>query len=216
MTSVISLRAFANPASVPLVVLVDLQQEYLARPRLLALPETDTALGNCRSVLDHARSVGLPVAFIRMVGESAFFNRATPFVRWIEGFEPCRNEMIFERTGPSCYSSEPFAAFMEQSRGGIVLAGFAGESSCLSTLIDAFHRKHGVTYLCDASASHALDEMAADDVHRAVTKISGLYADVCETAAWIAATTPRRLSAATPGNGKLGSAHLGNGTSAGG
>lgn len=216
MTSVVSLRAFANPASVPLVVFVDLQQEYLARPRLLALPETDAALANCRRVLDHARNVGLPVAFIRMVGESAFFNRATPFVRWIEGFEPCRNEMIFERNSPSCYSCEPFAALMDQSRGGIVLAGFAGESSCLSTLIDAFHRKQGVTYLCDASASHALDEMAADEVHRAVSKISGLYADVCETATWIAATTPRRLSAAMPGNGKLGSGHLGSGMNAGG
>ena len=45
-----------------------------------------------------------------MFNESAFFNRATPFVRWIEGFEPCRNEMVFERSSPSCYSSEPFTA----------------------------------------------------------------------------------------------------------
>jgi nicotinamidase-related amidase len=206
VTSVVSLRAFANSANVPLVVLVDLQQEYLAKPRLMALSETDAALGNCRRLLDHARRIGLPVAFIRMVGESAFFNRATPFVRWIEGFEPQRNEMIFERTSPSCYSCEPFAAFMEQSRGGFVMAGFAGESACLSTLIDAFHRRHKVTYLCDASASHALDEMPAADVHRAVAKISGVYAETCETAEWIAAATPRRT-----GDGKQA-----NGMSAGG
>ena len=62
-----------------------------------------------------------------MVNESAFFNRATPFVRWIEGFEPYRNEMVFERASPSCYSSEPFTALVNQSRGGIVLVGFAGE-----------------------------------------------------------------------------------------
>jgi nicotinamidase-related amidase len=211
MTSVVSLRAFANSTSIPLVVLVDLQQEYLAKPRLLALSEADAALANCRRVLDHARRIGLPVAFIRMVGESAFFNRATPFIRWIEGFEPSRNEMVFERAGPSCYSCEPFAAFMEHSRGGIVMAGFAGESSCLSTLIEAFHRKHRVTYLCDASASHALDEMAADEVHRAVSKISGVYAEVCETAEWIAATTPRKLGNDRRGNGNLGSGNLGNG-----
>jgi nicotinamidase-related amidase len=82
---------------------------------------------------------------------------------------------------------------MNQSRGGIVLAGFAGESSCLSTLIDAFHRNHKVTYLCDASASHALDDVSADEIHRAVSKISGLYADVYETADWIASTSPRKL-----------------------
>jgi nicotinamidase-related amidase len=197
VTSVVSLRSFANSSSVPIVVFVDMQQEYLAKPRLLAISQIDRALENCRMVLDHSRRIGLPVAFIRMLSESAFFNRATPFVRWIEGFEPYRNEMIFERSSPSCYSCEPFAALMEQSRGGIVLAGFAGESACLSTLIDAFHRNHKVTYLCDASASHALDEMPADEVHRAVSKISGVYADVFETADWIEQTLPRKL-----GNGR--------------
>lgn len=197
MSSVVSLRTFANSSSVPIVVFVDMQQEYLAKPRLLAIAEIDHALDNCRSVLDHSRRVGLPVAFIRMVNESAFFNRATPFVRWIEGFEPYRNEMVFERSSPSCYSSEAFTALVNQSRGGIVLAGFAGESACLSTMIDGFHRNHKVAYLCDASASHALDDMSADDVQRAVSRISGLYGDVYETADWIASTVPRKL-----GNGK--------------
>ena len=197
MASVVSLRTFASSSDVPIVVFVDMQQEYLAKPRLLAIPEIDRALDNCRKVLDHSRALGLPVAFIRMVAESAFFNRATPFVRWIEGFEPHRNEMVFERSSPSCYSCEPFAALVNQSRGGIVLVGFAGESACLSTLIDAFHRNHKVTYLTDASASHALDEMSADDVHRAVAKISGIYGEVYETTDWIASTLPRKL-----GNGR--------------
>lgn len=193
MSSVVSLRTFANSSNVPIVVFVDMQQEYLAKPRLLAIPKIDCALNNCRKVLDHSRQLGLPVAFVRMLNESAFFNRATPFVRWIEGFEPSRNEMIFERSNPSCYSCEPFTAMVNQSRGGIVLAGFAGESSCLSTLIDAFHRNHKVTYLCDASASHALEDVSADEIHRAVSKISGLYGDVYETTDWIAATLPRKL-----------------------
>lgn len=192
MTSIVSLRTFANSSNVPIVVLVDMQQEYLAKPRLLAISKIDRALDNCRRVLDHARDIGLPVAFMRLLNESAFFNRATPFVRWIEGFEPYRNEMVFERGSPSCYSCEPFAALMNQSRGGMVLAGFAGESACLSTLIDAFHRNHRVTYLCDASASHALEDVPADEIHRAVSKISGLYGDVYETTDWIASTVPRK------------------------
>jgi nicotinamidase-related amidase len=193
VTSIVSLRTFANSSNVPIVVLVDMQQEYLAKPRLFAISKIDRALDNCRRVLDHAREIGLPVAFMRLLNESAFFNRATPFVRWIEGFEPYRNEMVFERSSPSCYSCEPFAALMNQSRGGIVLAGFAGESACLSTLIDAFHRNHRVTYLCDASASHALEDVPADEIHRAVSKISGLYGEVYETTDWIASTVPRKL-----------------------
>jgi nicotinamidase-related amidase len=192
VTSIVSLRTFANSSNVPIVVLVDMQQEYLAKPRLLAISKIDRALDNCRRVLDHARDIGLPVAFMRLLNESAFFNRATPFVRWIEGFEPYRNEMVFERGSPSCYSCEPFAALMNQSRGGMVLAGFAGESACLSTLIDAFHRNHRVTYLCDASASHALEDVPADEIHRAVSKISGLYGEVYETTDWIASTVPRK------------------------
>jgi nicotinamidase-related amidase len=192
VTSIVSLRTFANSSNVPIVVLVDMQQEYLAKPRLLAISKIDRALDNCRRVLDHARDIGLPVAFMRLLNESAFFNRATPFVRWIEGFEPYRNEMAFERGSPSCYSCEPFAALMNQSRGGMVLAGFAGESACLSTLIDAFHRNHRVTYLCDASASHALEDVPADEIHRTVSKISGLYGDVYETTDWIASTVPRK------------------------
>jgi nicotinamidase-related amidase len=170
-----------------------MQQEYLAKPRLLAISEIDRALDNCRKVLEHSRRVGLPVAFMRLVNESAFFNRATPFVRWIEGFEPYRNEMVFERSSPSCYSCEPFTALVNQSRGGFVLAGFAGEAACLSTMIDAFHRNHKVAYLSDASASHALDDVSADEIHRAVSKISGLYGEVYETTDWITTTLPRKL-----------------------
>ena len=32
---------------------VNMQQEYLAKPRLLAISEIDRALDNCRKVLDH-------------------------------------------------------------------------------------------------------------------------------------------------------------------
>lgn len=170
-----------------------MQQEYLAKLRRLAIAYVDRALDKCRKVLDHSRRMGPPVAFIRMIDELAFFNRATPFVRWIKGFEPYPDEMIFERRNPSCYSSEPFTALVNQGRGGIVLAGFAGESACLSTQIDAFHRNHEVTNLCDASASHVFDEMPVGDVHRATSKISGIYAEVFETDDWIEQTLPRNL-----------------------
>jgi nicotinamidase-related amidase len=193
VSSVVNLRVFANSASVPTVVFVDMQQEYLAAPRMLAIADIDLALSNCRRILLHCRTIGLPVAFTRFVGESAFFNSASPFGRWIEGFEPQRNEMIFERSSPSCYASERFTAMMGQSPGGFVIAGFAGESACLSTLVDAHHRRHRAIFLHDASASHALDDISAADVHRVVSKISGVYGEVYETSEWIASTLPGKL-----------------------
>ena len=131
----------------------------------------------------------LPVAFVRWIDRTPLFNKATRFSRWIEGFEPHGVDMIFERNRPSCYASADFAEVMSGGGGSFVLAGFAGEAACLATAIDAFHRGHTVTFLADASASHALDDIAANDVHRVVSSVAGLYGDVITTRKWIARTS---------------------------
>ena len=46
--------------------------------------------------------------------------------------------MVFDRDKPSCYSNGLFSELMEGSEGHFVLAGFAGETACLSTAIDAY------------------------------------------------------------------------------
>jgi nicotinamidase-related amidase len=191
MSSVIDLRAYVNPSVVQTLVLVDLQQEYTARERVLALEETRGALANCRAALSHARAMGLPVAFVRWIDRTPLFNKATRFSRWIEGFEPHGVDMIFERNRPSCYASTDFAEVIGSGGGSFVLAGFAGEAACLATAIDAFHRGHTVTYLTDASASHALENIGANEVHRVVSGVAGLYADAIATRSWIARTSRR-------------------------
>jgi nicotinamidase-related amidase len=184
VNQVIYLRALSDSSVAPCLVLVDLQQEYVAGSRLMALPHADRALANCRAALDHARSKGFPVAFLRQVSRSAYFNPATAFSGWIRGFEPTRADMVFERESPSCYSSALFAQFMDGCGGHFALAGFAGETACLSTAIDAFHRKHRFSYLADASASHGLDELSAADVQKAVTGIVGVYGEIVTTRGW--------------------------------
>jgi nicotinamidase-related amidase len=176
--NVVHLRPFVDPLAVPTVVLVDLQQEYVAAPRRMAVPDASAALTQCSRLLAHARAMGFPVAFI------------TRFSQWIEGFSPLPTEMVFERELPSCYSNEDFANVMNEGAGvNIVLAGFAGESACLSTVIDAYHRGHRLTFLSDASASHAVETVTASNVHSLVSKVLGLYATVATTAAWIDATS---------------------------
>ena len=44
-----------------------------------------------------------------------------------------------------------------------------------------------------ASASRSLNEMPAEDMHRAVSKISQVYVEICETAERIVASPPREL-----------------------
>jgi nicotinamidase-related amidase len=186
MNEVIYLRALRDSSVAPCLVLVDLQQEYVAGSRLMALPHAEAALGNCRAALDYARSKGFPVAFIRQFSRcSAYFNPSTAFSSWIDGFEPTGADMVFERESPSCYSSTSFSQFMDGCGGHFALAGFAGETSCLSTAIDAFHRRHRFSYLADASASHELGELSAADVQKAVTSIMGVYGDILTTHDWM-------------------------------
>jgi nicotinamidase-related amidase len=188
--TVINLRAYIEPALVPTLVLVDLQEEYLSSARGLALRHAPETVEKCRSALNHARAMGFPVAFVRWAGHSPFFNPATKFACWIAGLEPNGSDMIFKRDRPSCYASRPFADVMAQGGGAnMVLAGFAGEIACLSTAIDAFHRGHRLTYLSNASASHELNSFSAADVHHVVTELAGPYGRVQETDDWIAAAT---------------------------
>jgi nicotinamidase-related amidase len=185
MNQVIYLRALQDSSVAPCLVLVDMQQEYIAGSRLMALPHAASALENCRAALGHARSKGFPVAFIRQFSRSAYFNPATAFSGWISGFEPTGADMVFERESPSCYSSTLFAQFMEGCGGHFALAGFAGETACLSTAIDAFHRRHRFSYLADASASHGLGDLSAADVQKAVTGIVGVYGETVTTRDWM-------------------------------
>jgi nicotinamidase-related amidase len=185
MKNVINLRAYANIRLIPTLVLVDLQQEYIASPRLFSIPGLDPVLENCRAVLAHCRQIGIPVAFVRMVGSSPFFNPALSYSNWIPGFEPLTSEMVFERSKPSCYANSEFANAMAVGGGHFVLAGFSGEGACLATAMEAFHRGHNVTFLADASASRSLADIEATKVHETVAELVGLYADVTTTRDWI-------------------------------
>ena len=72
----------------------------------------------CFAAFGHAASGHMisAVSLKRMAGEAAFFDQPPWFIRWIERNDCCRDEMIFERARASCYSCEPFSAFMEPSR----------------------------------------------------------------------------------------------------
>lgn len=185
MRNVVDLRLRANTGTVPTLVLLDLQQEYVAPPRLFAIPEAANALENCRIALAHSRRLGLPVAFFRMVARSAFFNPVLSYSKWIPGFEPMASDMVFERGKPSCYANREFAHSIAEGGGNFVLAGFSGEGSCLATVLDAFHRDHNVTFLADASASHQLGQNSENSMHETIIRVIGLYGKVTSTESWI-------------------------------
>ena len=126
MKNVVNLRSYSNVALIPTLVLLDLQQEYVASPRLFSIPEAEHALENCRLALAHSRRMGFPVAFLRMVGRSPFFNPVLSYSNWIPGFEPLTSEMVFERGKPSCYANREFAHAMTEGGGLKILPSSKG------------------------------------------------------------------------------------------
>jgi nicotinamidase-related amidase len=189
MKNVVNLRSYTNVPLIPTLVLLDLQQEYVASPRLFSIAGAEQALENCRLALTHSRRMGFPVAFLRMIGRSPFFNPVLSYSNWIPGFEPLTSEMVFERSKPSCYANREFAHAMTEGGGHFVLAGFSGEAGCLATAVEAFHRGHRVTYLADASASLGLNQISAPRVHETVAQLIGLYGEVTTTRSWISEQT---------------------------
>lgn len=189
MSSIVYLKALSDPSIAPCLVLIDMQKEYVAGQRLMAMPNARAALTKCSNALHHARSMGFPVAHVRQISRSSYFNPATEFSGWIDGFQPVGADMIFDRSLPSCYTNRQFADLMDSCGGHFVIAGFAGETACLSTAIDAYHRSHRFTFLADASASHHLGKLSAESVHETTTAIIAVYGRVIDTDSWVSDTS---------------------------
>ena len=167
---------------VPITAFVDLQVEYVADGRAYCVKETDAMLANCKSVLEHCRSEGLPIAHFRQLKSSAYFNKASEFSGWIDGFQPKPNEMVFERRMPSCYSNTDYLNLLSTiDNPTTIFVGFSGESSFVSTSVYAHHQSHDVIFVSDASASRLLGGMPEQDTHKAIFELISLYADTAST-----------------------------------
>ena len=177
--------------NVPTLVLVDMHHELLGGAETLANTIPSEVIANCRTALRHARASGIPVAFTRQVAPSASMLASPIYPRWIEGFEPKRRDMVFDRQRPSCYASAEFRDMADDIAGNYVVAGQFGEVSCLSTAIDALHRDHRPTFLTDALVSCSREDPSAGTMLRALARILSLYAEVTRTQPWIIATSQR-------------------------
>jgi nicotinamidase-related amidase len=180
--NILDLKERFRPAT---LVLVDLDGEAgHAENAELDEKSLSLALENCRIALRCARQAGLPVAFVRHKPPAVSFLSTHARASWLRGFQPQRSDMVFERAFPSCYASMEFSD-MAQRSGELVLAGIFGESSCLSTLVEASHRNHQCLYLADASVSRGRSGIPPGEMHRSVVGIASIYSEVTSMYAWV-------------------------------
>jgi nicotinamidase-related amidase len=189
MSSVIDLRTYVGASNSRLLVMIDLQQknyDELAKDRASDLRQS---LENCLSAIQHARNLGLPIAFTRQGDNPGLIERSAQSA-WISGLEPKRSDMVFERPQPSCYTNQMFEDVVSRI-GSFTIAGLVAEETCLATAIDASHRGHHITFLSDASVSRARHNTDSQAVHSLTTKAIELFADTVTTRHWLVATSPR-------------------------
>jgi len=185
MGAVSHIADFRGRSAMPTLVLVDLHVDF---PHSAASPPDSATLASvlaqCREVLVYARRCGMPIALVRHMPPLPSFLATHDCPAWMRGIEPRRSDMIFERASPSCYTSSEFAQMAAHSS-ELVLAGLFGETSCLSTLVEAHHRGQRITYLADASCSRGYNGVSAEAMHRSVVDLGGLYGRVCSVRDWM-------------------------------
>ncbi len=159
----------------PVLVLVDVQKEYIAEGRPFCLDTIEESLSNCKKLLDHARQNSWKVIHMHHEQNDECFSRGGEFSEYIEGFEPLDNEYNIAKSDFSCFTAPEFTALVDKFRHeNIILAGYGCTMCCLSTLVDAHHRGFEFYFVKDATCAkrtanfeeqdmkeHALDILAA-------------------------------------------------------
>ena len=174
----------SNPAPplfgrLSLLVLVDVQREYSTPGRPFCIGSIGESLENGRRLLAHARRQAWPIAHVRHLQSGHLFNEALEYSRFVEGFEPLPNEMLFGKSQLSCYASEGFRAFMHSARGEqVYLAGYTSQMSCLATVLDGFGQGHRFNFVVDASGARATAHAAEREAHQHAADIIAIYAGI--------------------------------------
>jgi nicotinamidase-related amidase len=178
MTMELNRHQFENAARLAALVIVDPCKRNLVAGLGPSRAETAGILNNARRALQHARTLGLPVAVVRSHDDD------TP---WINGFEPRREDALLRKSSLSCYSNPYFDDIVQGAGGHVVLCGFLGEGGCIATIVGALHAGHAVTVLRDAMFDGATDQ-GANSILRHLTAYTDLDIAVPNTSAWISST----------------------------
>jgi nicotinamidase-related amidase len=163
----------------PVLVCVDVQQEYLSPGRRHAMAGTAEVLDTCTTLLDHWRSRLWPVLHLKRVAHSAWFNPASNLTDWVPAFRPRPGEMAFEHPLPSAYSSARFDEYI--SHVGVttcVLAGFSLEETVLATVIEGYHRGHDLHVIEKAVACGGFEGCELGVYRRILLQLIENYAGV--------------------------------------
>lgn len=164
------------------LILVDVQKEYITEGRPFCLETIGGALENISKLLVHARKNKWKVFHVRMRQNAECFAHDTEYSEFIEGFEPADGEIAFWKPQFSCFSSSGFLAAIDRVRNqDIFLTGFGATMCCLSTLVDAHHRGYDINYVIDATCAKRTANFGEQELLAHVIDTVGPFANLLVT-----------------------------------
>lgn len=163
----------------PVLVVIDIQKEYITKGRSFCLENIGPSLINARNILDHARKNQWTVIHVQHFQEGEIFNKNSEFSALVSGFEPIKGEHLVIKNDFSSYSSPEFVPLMkEYKEHPIFVIGYGSTMCCLSTIIDGYHRGNQFTFIKDASLAKKGSRFDELSTHEYATDIISTYAQV--------------------------------------
>ncbi len=164
-----------------ILVLIDIQKEYVTPGRPFYLSGFEPSLENSRQLLAFARKNNWEIIHIQHSnGETAErFNSKTEYFDFVDDFKPINSEKHFVKMDFSCYSSPEFNTYMselftsKEAAPNIYLIGYNTVMCCLSTLEEARRKKHKMHLVKDATLAKAIGNVTEKDMHQIML---GVYA----------------------------------------
>lgn len=165
-----------------MLVLVDVQKEYVAKGRPFYLETIGPSLENLRKLLAHGRQHGWTIIHVRHEQNDDCFGYESPFSAPIEGFEPQAGEYSLVKSNFSCFSSPEFQSLIDKRRHEeIIVGGYGASMCCLSTMIDAHHRGHDFTFVRDATCARRTARFGEQDIKERVVDLMVAFGNVVNT-----------------------------------
>ena len=169
--------------NLPLLVMIDIQNEYVTPGRPFHLAGIQPSLARALELLGHARAAGWPIIHVQHLQGGAVFNHADPLSGFVDGFEPLQGERVITKAKLSAFSNPDFEAAVREHEGDVLVAGYGSTMCCLATIVDAALYGRKLTFVHDASWARSPGPTFTEaETHRHATAIIGIHGKLASVA----------------------------------
>ncbi len=140
------------------LVLIDLQNEYLAGP--VALPDAEAAVASAAKLLARARNSGTSVFHVAHRGKAGgLFDRATDCGAIVAALAPLADEPVIEKELPNAFAGTDLQARLQAAgHRNVILAGLMTHMCVSSTARAALDLGFRITIDADSCATRDLPD----------------------------------------------------------